>query len=151
MVFVSLQMPTSPLRLLPRWLWLVTLVALSRPLRTCVARTITDRIWRMQLSGGHVPSSAAKGPALVCRRIVLAESATECAHWYLLSLIINLRISYLLDYFFFTLEWHNFSKQTWLKFVLFTTNLCFVTLNFICKGSISHYSSQAMLVMPNNT
>ena len=39
----------------------------------------------MLQSGGHVPSSAARGPRLVCRRSEHAESATKCLPWYLWS------------------------------------------------------------------
>lgn len=82
--YVILQMLTSLLRWTPRWLWLVTHVALSKPSRTCVARTITDKTLKMQQSGGLLLSSAARGPPpLVCRRSEHAESATKCTQWYL--------------------------------------------------------------------
>ena len=77
-------MQTSHPRILLRWPLLATPVALSRPSRTCVVRTSTDKIWKMQQSEGHVLSSAARGPPLVFRRREHAESATKSAPWYFL-------------------------------------------------------------------
>ena len=74
-------MQTSHPRILLRWPLLATPVALSRPSRTCVVRTSTDEIWKMQQSEGHVLSSAARGPPLVFRRREHAESATKSAPW----------------------------------------------------------------------
>lgn len=79
-------MQTSHPRILLRWPLLATPVALSRPSRTCVVRTSTDKIWRMQQSEGHVLSSAARGPPLVFRRREHAESATKSAPWYFLMI-----------------------------------------------------------------
>ena len=82
---VILQMQTSHPRILLRWPLPATPVALSRPSRTCVVRTSTDEIWKIQQSEGHVLSSAARGPPLVFRRREHAESATKSAPWYYIS------------------------------------------------------------------